>query len=169
MGRPARDETSALVTLSCQDTPRIRRMLLRWNVLSRLSCPAYVVLVSLPYSNVDCHLCFHRQLGACPNSSRETSQSLSCLPNPLVDICVQVEVVSDGVDEVCELADSIEFIVVDGNDRRCLCIRSQDIRLLQTDGHSDVLTGLESVRRSPSMTGVTPGCGPQLLRHQQTA
>ena len=29
-----------------------RRMLLRWNELSLLSCPAYVVHVSLPYSNV---------------------------------------------------------------------------------------------------------------------
>ena len=38
--------------LSCQDMPRIRRMLLRWNELSLLSCPAYVVHVSLPYSNV---------------------------------------------------------------------------------------------------------------------
>ena len=38
----------ALVTSSCQDVPRIRRMLLRWNVLSFLSCPAYVVHFSLP-------------------------------------------------------------------------------------------------------------------------
>ena len=52
LGRPARDRTSALVTLSCQDITRIRRMLLRWNALSLLSCPAYVVHVSLPYSNV---------------------------------------------------------------------------------------------------------------------
>ena len=48
---------SALVTLSsqlgyAQDMPRIRRMLLRWNVLNLLSCPAYVAHVSLPYSNV---------------------------------------------------------------------------------------------------------------------
>ena len=35
-----------------QDMLRIRRMLLRWNELSLLSCPAYVVHVSLPYSNV---------------------------------------------------------------------------------------------------------------------
>ena len=52
LGRPARDRTSALVTLSSQDMPRIRRMLLRWNVLNLLSCPAYVVHVSIPYSNV---------------------------------------------------------------------------------------------------------------------
>ena len=48
MGRPARDRTSALVTFSCQDITRIRRMLLRWNELSLLSCPAYIVHVSLP-------------------------------------------------------------------------------------------------------------------------
>ena len=52
LGRPARDRTSALVTLSSQDMSMIRRMLLRWNVLNLLSCPAYVVHVSLPYSNV---------------------------------------------------------------------------------------------------------------------
>ena len=43
LGRPTRDRTSAFVTLSCQDMPRIRRMLLTWNVLSLLFCPAYVV------------------------------------------------------------------------------------------------------------------------------
>ena len=52
LGRPARDRTPALITLSSQDMSRIRRMLLRWNVLNLLSCPAYVVHVSLPYSNV---------------------------------------------------------------------------------------------------------------------
>ena len=53
LGSPARDRTSALITLSSQDMSRIRRMLLRWNVLNLLSCPAYyVVHVSLPYSNV---------------------------------------------------------------------------------------------------------------------
>ena len=30
----------------------------------------------------------------------------------------------------------------DGNDRRCFCVLSQDICLLQTDGQSEVLTGL---------------------------
>ena len=44
------------------------------------------------------------------------------------------EGVSDGGAEVGELADSIEFIVVDGNDRRCFCILSQDIRLLASTG-----------------------------------
>ena len=39
--------------------------------------------------NVDRHICLHRQLGACPHSSRATSERLSCLPNPLVDLCVQ--------------------------------------------------------------------------------
>ena len=52
LGRPAWDKTSALVTLSCQDIPRILRRLLRWNELSLLSFPAYVVHVPLPYSNV---------------------------------------------------------------------------------------------------------------------
>ena len=42
---------------------------------------------------VDRQLCFHRHLGACPHSSRETSDSWNCLPNPLVELCVQKEVV----------------------------------------------------------------------------
>ena len=37
---------------SCQNITRIRRMRLRWNELSLLACPAYIVHVSLPYSNV---------------------------------------------------------------------------------------------------------------------
>ena len=51
-GKTSTSQTSALVILSCQDILRIRRMFLRWNVLSLLSCPAYVVRVSLPYINV---------------------------------------------------------------------------------------------------------------------
>ena len=39
-----------------------------------------------------------------------------------------------------DMEDSIELIVV--NDRRCFCVLSQDIRLLQTDGQTEVLTGL---------------------------
>ena len=42
----------ALDTLTCQDMPRIRRMLLRWKELSLFSCLAYVVHVSLPYISV---------------------------------------------------------------------------------------------------------------------
>ena len=91
---------------------------------------------------VDRDLCLHGHIGACPHSSSETSESSSCLPNPLVDICVQGEVVSDGGAEVGQLADSIEFVVVDGNERRWFCVLSQDIRLLQTDVQSEVLTGL---------------------------
>ena len=70
--------------------------------------------------NVDRHICRHRELGACPDSSQATSESWSCLPNPLVDLCVQGEVVSDGGAEVGELADNIEFVVVNANDRRCV-------------------------------------------------
>ena len=52
VGRPARDRTSTLVTLSCQDMPKMRRMLLTWKVLSLFSCLAYVVHISLPYNKV---------------------------------------------------------------------------------------------------------------------
>ena len=37
LGKPARDRTSACDTLSCQDMPMIRRMLLGWNVLRAFS------------------------------------------------------------------------------------------------------------------------------------
>ena len=40
LGRPARDRTSVLGTLSCHDIPRMRRRILMWKVFSRLSCLA---------------------------------------------------------------------------------------------------------------------------------
>ena len=61
---------------------------------------------------------------------------------PLVDFCVQGMVVNDGGAEECELADSVEFVVVNDNDRRCFCVLSQDIGLLQTDGQSEVIIGM---------------------------
>ena len=53
----------------------------------------------------------------------------------------QREVVSAGGAEVGELVDSIEFIIVD--DRWCFCVLSQDIRLVQSDGQSEVLHACE--------------------------
>ena len=41
--------------------------------------------------------------------------ALKCIPNPLVDICVQGEVASDGGADVGELADSNEFVVISIN------------------------------------------------------
>ena len=35
---------------------------------------------------VDCHLCFH--FGVYPHTSHEAGESCSCLPDPLVDLCV---------------------------------------------------------------------------------
>ena len=106
------------------------------------SCLAAIQQCADNTFNVDRHICLHRQLVPCPHSSRATSESWGCLPNPLVDLCVQREVVGDCGAEVGELADSIEFVIVNANDRRCLCVLSQDIRLLQTDGQSEVLTGM---------------------------
>ena len=40
LGRPARDRTSVLGTLSCHDIPRMRRRISLWKVFSRLSCLA---------------------------------------------------------------------------------------------------------------------------------
>ena len=107
-------------------------------------------------------LCLHRQLGACPHSSSETSENWSGLPNHRVGFCVQWEVVSDsgaGVGELTELAVRIEFVDVDGNDRRWFCVLSQDIRLLQTDGQSEVIAGLwEAAPRSCHWTALFPSC-----------
>ena len=117
--------------------------------------------------NLDRHICLHRQLGPCPHSIRATSESWSCLPNPLVDLCVQREVVGDCGAEVGELADSIEFVIVIANDRGCVCVLFR--------GHSSssnwwsVRSPYRPVRSSPSMLGIPPGCGSQMLRHQQTA
>ena len=120
--------------------PRIRRMLnsqvecVEPSLLPGSDrCPTYVVHVSLPYSNVlvtrtciaDCHIfVFTDSLGLVHTRDE---RELSCPHNPLVDLFVQGEVVSDGGAEVGELADNIEFIVVDGNDRRFFCVLSQDV------------------------------------------
>ena len=67
-GRLAHYMESALDIFSCHDLPRIRRMLLRWflELLSILSCLAYVVYISLLYSSVLALqtpiVCLHRQL-----------------------------------------------------------------------------------------------------------
>ena len=145
LGRPARDRTSALVTLSYQDTTDASRVECVDPSLMPGICSPCLATIQQCASNtgtVDRHLCLHRQLGACPHLSRATSESWSWLPNPLVDLCVQGWVVSDSGAEVGELADSIEFIVVDGNHRLCFCVLFQEIRLLQTDGQTEVLTCL---------------------------
>ena len=49
---------------------------------------------------VDCHLCFHCQLGVYPHTSREAGESCSCPPDPLVVLCVQGEVAGGGGAEV---------------------------------------------------------------------
>ena len=57
-GRLAQYMESALDICSCHDLPRIRRMLLRWFVelLSILSCLAYVAVIQQCTGIVDCHL-----------------------------------------------------------------------------------------------------------------
>ena len=135
LGRPARDRTFS-----------VGYFVLPWYVwdtadASHVEC-VKPSLAAIQQCAGNRNLCLHKQLGACPHSSRETSKSWSCLPNPLVDIGIQWEVVSDGGTQVGELADNIEFAVVDGNDRRCFCVLTQDIRLLKTDGQSEIITCL---------------------------
>ena len=40
------------------------------------------------------------------------------------------------------MMDGVEFLVVDGDGWRCLCVLSSDVRLLQADGQHEVLAGL---------------------------
>ena len=89
-------------------------MLLVWNVFSLLSTHLAVIQQCAGNMDiVDCHICLHRQLGACPRSSLETNESSNCLHNPLVVIGVQGDVVSDDGADAGELTDSIEFIGFD--------------------------------------------------------
>ena len=53
---------------------------------------------------------------------------VAAFPDPLVDLCVQGEVVSDGGAKVHELMDRIQLIVIDGDGRWRLCTLPQDVR-----------------------------------------
>ena len=88
---------------------------------------------------VHCHLRSSCQLQVCPNSSCEASECRRCLADPLVDLSVYGEVFGDSGAEICKLLDGIKFLFIDGNAWGCLCILSQNIRLLETDGESKVL------------------------------
>jgi len=73
---------------------------------------------------VHCHLPPRGQPAVCPHSGREACKCCSRLPDPLVNLGVQVEVVGDSGDKLGKLTNDVEFVVVDGNDRRCCCILS---------------------------------------------
>ena len=98
--------------------PRIRRMLLRWNVLSLLSCVAHVTLVhvSQPYNTVLVTQA-NTVPGVCPHSSRYTIWTELKLPSQSSCRYLCPMILES---ELGELADITEFLVVDGNDRRCL-------------------------------------------------
>ena len=63
-------------------------------------CLAVIQLCADDTGVIDCHDCFHCQFVVYPHTSREAGKSCSCLPDPLVDLCVQGEVVGDGGAEV---------------------------------------------------------------------
>ena len=88
-------------------------MLLKWQELSLFSCLAYVVHVSLPYNTgiVLYHLGLYCQFGVGPHSWSEASKCCGCLPNHLINLSVQGEVVGDGGAKICELFNDIELIV----------------------------------------------------------
>ena len=135
LGRLARDGTSVLDTLSCQDMPRIRRMFLRWKELSLFSFLAYVVHVSLPYIGVlttqalyTTTLVFTVSLGLV-HTHEVRQASVVAAFSVLLSISVSREVVGDGGAEMCEL-----FNDIDGDGWQFHCILPQDVCLLQTDG-----------------------------------
>ena len=70
------------------------------------------------------------------------SKCCGCLPNPLINLSVQGEVVSDGGAKICKLFNDIELIVIDGDGWQFHCILSQDFGLLETGGKSEILAGL---------------------------
>ena len=97
-----------------------------WKVFRRLSCVAYVIHVSLPYTSVlmtqamyTAILVVTVSLGFVPHTCCEARKDCGCLPDSLVDLHVQREVVGDGGAEVRELMDCIELIIIDGNGWWC--------------------------------------------------
>ena len=137
LGWLARDRTSALHILSCQDIPRIRRVLLGWNELSLFSCLAYVVHVSQPYISVlttqalcTTILVFTVSLGLF--HTREVRQASVVAAFPiLLPISVSKERLSVMVEPMFS---DIELIVIDGDGWQFHCILPWDVYLLQTDG-----------------------------------
>lgn len=61
-----------------------------------------------------------------------------CLPNPLVYLCVQDEVLAYRRPKVCDLVQYFKFVVVNSVDWWRIYILSLDIRLFQVDSQSDV-------------------------------
>ena len=94
-----------------------------------IPCIAAIQQCADNIGNVDRHICLHRQLVHTRAVRRARVEAAFPI---LLSTSAPREVVSDGGAEVGELADSIEFVVVNANDRRCLCVLSQDISLLQT-------------------------------------
>lgn len=69
-----------------------------WKELSLLSCLAYVVQVSLPSSSVLMAQALYKATLVSSISLEfvHTGDVCSCLPDPLANLTVQAEVVSDG-------------------------------------------------------------------------
>ena len=109
---------------------------------------------------VDIHFCIHCQLVVYPNTSCEQGDCCSVFPVLLVDICVEGNVVGDSGADVHKPWSVQSSLVMMG----VACVICQDVRLLQAEGQSEVLSGWE--RSGPSATGVS-GCVSQLPRHQQ--
>lgn len=123
-------------------------MLLMWKLFRRLSCPAYVVHVSLPYSSVlttqasyTAILGFTVSLGLVHTCVVRHVQGL-WLPSRSVELCIQGEVVSDGGAKVGEPMDHIMLVVVDSDGWWCLSTLSQDASLFQANGQPKVSAGL---------------------------
>ena len=65
---------------------------------------------------VHCYLGLRCQLGVGPHTCCEARKGCGCLPDSLIKLCVQGEVVSDSGAKECELMYRIELIFVDSDD-----------------------------------------------------
>ncbi|GCC20825.1 hypothetical protein chiPu_0019393 [Chiloscyllium punctatum] len=65
--------------------------------------------------------------GNSPYSSHVVSKSSGCFCDPLVEVCIQEELVSDGRAKVRKLTIDIVFAVIGHDDRQFLCVLSRVI------------------------------------------
>ena len=108
-----------------------------------------MVHVSLPYFSVlktqalyTTILVFSVNLGLVHTREVRRASVVAAFPNPLINLCVQGEVVSDGGAKIFELFNDIELIVIDNDDWQFRCILSQDFGFLETGDYSEILAGL---------------------------
>ena len=101
LGRPARERTSVLGTLSCQvkDSPKAGQVEgVEFPFMLGVGDPSFTA-VQLCIANVSflhCHLCHRRELRVLPDACGKASKHRCSLPNTSVLLYGQRQVVRDG-------------------------------------------------------------------------